>query len=173
MADADRSTYFDLSDDLFQIDVGSTVGSTVKVARRLVKWNVGRMQYAVSFPLLTKPDVASFVEHCMQVLHTIDTRVGVHRDGARFVSYTTALPLTFSDALRAVWVFNEADHPYPTPDVEGFCDMLQHFFAEFSDPEDRYDLAELLKSSCKPSTMTVTDYYCRLRTLNEYLTLLP
>jgi hypothetical protein len=71
------SVYFDLSEDLFQIDVGSTDGSTGKVARCLVKWNLGRKHYAVSFPLLTKSDVASIVEHCMQVLHAIDTRVGV------------------------------------------------------------------------------------------------
>jgi hypothetical protein len=171
---ADSKVYFDLSEDLFQIDVGSTGGSTGKVARRLVKWNLGRKHNAVSFPLLTKSDVASIVEHCMQALHAIDTRVGVRADDeARFVSYTMALPLTFSDALRAVWEFNEADYPYPTPDVEGFCKMLQHFFAEFSDPEDRYDLAQLLQTLHKPSTMTVIAYYCRLRTLNEYLAWLP
>jgi hypothetical protein len=51
--------------------------------------------------------------------------------------------------------------------------MLQHFFAEFSDPEDQYDLAQLLQTSHKLSTMTVMAYYCRLRTLNEYLAWLP
>jgi hypothetical protein len=51
---ADSKVYFDLTDDLFQIDVGSTGSSTGKVARRLVKWNLGRKHYAVSFPLLTK-----------------------------------------------------------------------------------------------------------------------
>jgi hypothetical protein len=90
---AEYKVYVDLSVDLFQIDVGSTGGSTGKVARRLVKWNLGRKQYAVSFPLLTKSDVAS---------------IGVRaNDEVCFVSYTMALLLTFSDALRAVWEFNE------------------------------------------------------------------
>jgi hypothetical protein len=155
----------DLSEDLFQIDMGS-IG---RVARRVVKWNVGRLLFAISFPFLTKLDVALVVEHCLQVHQMIDVRVGV-LSGSRFVSYAKVLPQTFSDALRVIWDVNEAGHPYPTPDEDGFCEMLQHFFAEFADPEDCYDLAQLLQTSGKPSTMTVTDYFCRLYMLNAYLT---
>jgi hypothetical protein len=63
----------DLSDDLFQIDVDSTV----QVEKTFVQWTSGRVTYGLSIPLLTTMRVASIIEHCLQVLQMIDSRVGV------------------------------------------------------------------------------------------------
>jgi hypothetical protein len=157
-----------LSDELFQIDVDSTV----QVEKTFVKWTCDHITYGLPVPLLTTTRVASIIEHCLQVLHMIDGRVGV-TSWNRFVSYTMVLPMTFSDALRAVWYVVTADHPYPTLDVLGFHATLQCFFAEFADSEDRYELLQLLLISRKPPTMSVTAYYSRLHTLNEFVAWLP
>jgi hypothetical protein len=158
----------DLSDDLFQIDVDSTV----QVEKTFIKWTCDRVTYGLPVPLLTTTRVASIIEHCLQVLYMIDSRVGV-TSWARFVSYTMVLPMTFSDALRAVWYVVTSDHPYPLLDVPGFHATLRRFFAEFADSDDQYELLQLLLISRKPPTMDVTAYYCRLRVLNQYLDWLP
>jgi hypothetical protein len=110
----------DLSDDLFQIDVDSTV----QVEKTFIKWTCDRVTYGLPVPLLTTTRVASIIEHCLQVLYMIDSRVGV-TSWARFVSYTMVLPMTFSDALRAVWYVVTSDHPYPSLDVPGFHATLR------------------------------------------------
>jgi hypothetical protein len=167
-ASSQADIIIDLSRDLFQIERDPIV----QVETKSVKWTCGRRTYETAMPLLTSTNVASIVEHCFQVLQLIEGRVGGN-NWRRVVSYTAALPMTFSEVLRIVWDGIATDHPNSEQDVDGFLRILGHFFDEFSEPDDRYELAQLLLTSRKPPTMDVTAYYCRLRVLNQYLDWLP
>jgi hypothetical protein len=52
----------DLSDDLFQINVDSTV----QVEKTFVQWTCDRITYGLPIPLLTTTRVASIIEHCLR-----------------------------------------------------------------------------------------------------------
>ena len=157
----------DLS-DLFQIEVEMTP----KVEKESVKWSIGKTKHELYVPLLTKMDVASIVEHLVQVKTMIDTRVGTD-DYHRFLSYKNVIPMTFCVALRAVWDVNLVDNAYKTEDVKGFEATLRLFIAAHCDEQDRHELYQLLQQSRKPVNMDVMAYYARLRTLNGYLNWLP
>jgi hypothetical protein len=154
--------------DLFQIEIDETV----KKEKESIKWSIGKNKHELHVPLLTCMDVASIVEHLVQVKTLIDTRVGKNPNH-RFVSYTNVIPMTLSTALRAVWDINLVDHPYEPEDVTGFEATLRLFIAAHCDETDRHELYQLLQQSRKPPTMDVMAYYARLRTLNGYLAWLP